>query len=109
MIAVTSCYFHFFVQGAILWDNDSLAALLACEASVDLVVFIGDTDGVYAPCAPSSSGLQLRRLPECGRDTAYMLEPPGSRVGRAGTALMVDAMLRAVESGVVKVCVPFNE
>jgi glutamate 5-kinase len=35
-------------ESKIAWDNDSLAALFACEMHVDLMILLTDIDGVYA-------------------------------------------------------------
>ena len=43
----------------VAWDNDTLAERVACEVRADLLVFLTDSDGLYARAVPSAPPMRL--------------------------------------------------
>ncbi|KAJ0410139.1 hypothetical protein ATCC90586_008417 [Pythium insidiosum] len=82
----------------IAWDNDSLAALFACELEVDLMILLTDVDGIYA-ATPDGKGKQL--IHEFGPQDVGIIAPE-SRVGQLGQKDKLHSCIRAVDSGAVR-------
>jgi len=85
--------------GAIFWDNDSLAALIATEVAADLLLLLSDIEGLYnkRPDDPDARVVGLYR-----RKTEIIVGNK-SRVGRGGIEAKIQAALSAAEAGVAVV------
>jgi len=86
-------------SGAIFWDNDSLAALIATEISADLLLLLSDIEGLYnkRPDDPDARVIGLYR-----RKTEIIVGNK-SRVGRGGIEAKIQAALSAAETGIAVV------
>jgi len=86
-------------KGAIFWDNDSLAALIATEISADLLLLLSDIEGIYnkRPDDPDA-----RVIPIYRRSTEIIVGNK-SRIGRGGIEAKIEAALKAAEAGIAVV------
>lgn len=79
----------------ILWDNDPLAALVAVEVQADLLLILGDTDGVLVKSAQESSSVV-----GCYQEDAQYQVVGGSRMALEAFELQIQAAKNAVQQGV---------
>ncbi|KAG0498729.1 hypothetical protein HPP92_003420 [Vanilla planifolia] len=86
-------------SSGIFWDNDSLAALLALELKVDLLVLLSDVEGLYSgpPGEPHSKIIHtyIKEKHHCGITFGNK-----SRVGRGGMTAKVKAAVHAAFAGI---------
>eukprot|EP01098_Paradermamoeba_levis_P005298 TRINITY_DN2246_c0_g1_i3.p1 TRINITY_DN2246_c0_g1~~TRINITY_DN2246_c0_g1_i3.p1 ORF type:complete len:470 (-),score=158.36 TRINITY_DN2246_c0_g1_i3:16-1425(-) len=89
----------------IFWDNDSLAALLAIELKVDLLVLLSDVKGLYPE--PPRPGLKQEPLATYvpNQDEKKFIVGPKSRLGRGGMEAKISAAANAVKKGVGNVVI----
>lgn len=83
----------------IFWDNDSLAALLAAELNVDLLIMLSDVEGLYSgpPSDPQSKIIHTYVNEKHGRLISFGEK---SCVGRGGMQAKVAAAANAASKGV---------
>ncbi|KAK6126104.1 hypothetical protein DH2020_040218 [Rehmannia glutinosa] len=82
----------------IFWDNDSLAALLALELKVDLLVLLSDVEGLYSG-PPSDPNSKLIYTYVKQKHQGVITFGDKSRVGRGGMTAKVKAAVSAADSG----------
>lgn len=86
-------------SSGIFWDNDSLAALLALELKVDLLVLLSDVEGLYSgPPSDPHSKLIHTYIEEMHHGGITFGEK--SRVGRGGMTAKVKAAVNAANAGI---------
>ncbi|KAL0918056.1 hypothetical protein M5K25_010044 [Dendrobium thyrsiflorum] len=83
----------------IFWDNDSLAALLALELKVDLLVLLSDVEGLYSG-PPSDPHSKLIHTYIKERHHGGITFGEKSRVGRGGMTAKVKAAVHAAYAGI---------
>ncbi|EFJ17662.1 hypothetical protein SELMODRAFT_444883 [Selaginella moellendorffii] len=85
-------------SSGIFWDNDSLAALLALELKVDLLILLSDVEGLYTgPPSDPSSKLISTYIP-AEHETITFGEK--SRYGRGGMTTKVTAAREVASAGI---------
>ncbi|KAL5717255.1 Delta-1-pyrroline-5-carboxylate synthase [Ranunculus cassubicifolius] len=82
----------------VFWDNDSLAALLACELKADLLILLSDVEGLYTgpPCDPQS---QLIHTYVKEKFEGLITFGEKSGMGRGGMTAKVKASVYAASEG----------
>lgn len=90
-------------ENRIFWDNDSLAALVAAELSVDLLILLTDVKGLYTHMPTSGQKPEVIHtyIPNGNNFTIG----EGSKVGRGGMQAKISAALGAVENNVKAVII----
>jgi len=85
-------------SSGIFWDNDSLASLLAIELKADLLVLLGDVDGLYSgpPSEPQSKIIHTYIKEKHDNEITF---GDKSRVGSGGMTAKVMAAFVASNSG----------
>ncbi|XP_020577762.1 delta-1-pyrroline-5-carboxylate synthase-like [Phalaenopsis equestris] len=86
-------------SSGIFWDNDSLAALLALELKVDLLVLLSDVEGLYSG-PPSDPHSKLIHTYIKERHHGGITFGEKSRVGRGGMTAKVKAAVHAAYAGI---------
>ncbi|OVA17780.1 Aspartate/glutamate/uridylate kinase [Macleaya cordata] len=86
-------------SSGIFWDNDSLAALLALELKVDLLILLSDVDGLYSG-PPSEPHSKLIHTYVREKHQTEITFGDKSRVGRGGMTAKVKAAVYAAYAGV---------
>lgn len=86
-------------SSGIFWDNDSLAALLALELKVDLLVLLSDVEGLYSG-PPSDPHSKLIHTYIKERHHGGITFGDKSRVGRGGMTAKVKAAVHAAYAGI---------
>ncbi|XP_026424497.1 delta-1-pyrroline-5-carboxylate synthase-like [Papaver somniferum] len=86
-------------SSGIFWDNDSLAALLAMELKVDLLILLSDVDGLYSgpPNEPNSKLIHTYVKEKHQTEITF---GDKSRVGRGGMTAKVKAAVYSAYAGV---------
>ncbi|KAG0502963.1 hypothetical protein HPP92_003035 [Vanilla planifolia] len=86
-------------SSGIFWDNDSLAALLALELKVDLLVLLSDVEGLYSgpPGEPHSKIIHTYIKEKHHGGITFGNK---SRVGRGGMTAKVKAAVHAAFAGI---------
>jgi delta-1-pyrroline-5-carboxylate synthetase len=87
----------------VLWDNDSLAALVAGETNVDIVILLSDVEGLYKE-PPSASG-KKGELIDTYQPEAKFTIGAGSRTGRGGMQAKIAAAQYALSRGAYAVVI----
>jgi len=85
----------------IFWDNDSLAALVACETSADSLLLLTDVAGLYRN--PPSEDEEPEIVPTYTPGSFTI--GAKSRVGRGGMQAKIEAALSAIDRGVPSVVI----
>jgi delta-1-pyrroline-5-carboxylate synthetase len=80
-------------SGAIFWDNDSLAALIATEVKADLLILLSDVEGIFTR-HPNDPKAVIISTYKSGMDIIFGEK---SRVGRGGMQAKIDAAISAIE------------
>jgi len=88
-------------NGAIFWDNDSLASVIAQEIGVDLLLLLTDVPGIYDQ---DPRNAQAKVIPVF-KGIKDIIVGPKSRVGRGGMKSKIDAAVEAADNGVPAVVI----
>lgn len=87
------------------WDNDSLAALVAGEANVDVVILLSDVEGLYEKPPTSGSSGKKRDVIDTYFPDAKFTIGTRSGTGRGGMQAKVEAALYAISRGAFAVVI----
>eukprot|EP01127_Copromyxa_protea_P001267 TRINITY_DN11300_c0_g1_i1.p1 TRINITY_DN11300_c0_g1~~TRINITY_DN11300_c0_g1_i1.p1 ORF type:complete len:728 (-),score=141.43 TRINITY_DN11300_c0_g1_i1:36-2219(-) len=87
--------------GAIFWDNDSLAALIAKELGMELMLLLTDVAGIFDQ-DPRNDGARIINV---FRGVKEIVVGPQSRVGRGGMKSKIEAAISATDGGVQAVVI----
>eukprot|EP01124_Arcella_intermedia_P011616 TRINITY_DN18035_c0_g1_i1.p1 TRINITY_DN18035_c0_g1~~TRINITY_DN18035_c0_g1_i1.p1 ORF type:complete len:735 (+),score=195.50 TRINITY_DN18035_c0_g1_i1:321-2207(+) len=79
--------------GAIFWDNDSLAALIAAEVKADILILLSDVEGIYT-CSPDDPQAQLITSYKPGMEIVFGSK---SRIGRGGMEAKIEAAVKCMD------------
>eukprot|EP01103_Thecamoeba_quadrilineata_P014444 TRINITY_DN4316_c0_g2_i2.p1 TRINITY_DN4316_c0_g2~~TRINITY_DN4316_c0_g2_i2.p1 ORF type:complete len:633 (-),score=137.13 TRINITY_DN4316_c0_g2_i2:58-1956(-) len=85
-------------NNAIFWDNDSLAALVSKELSVDLMILLSDVEGLYKKMPGENQRPEIIHTYVPGSEESSKIAiGTKSRVGRGGMQAKIDAAVGALQ------------